>query len=365
VAHSLTLAAVAGAGWILFELLRLVSRFFTHFSAVFLPLFTAALFAVLLRPFHRFWMERARLGPGLSVAAVFVSVFVPLLALLWVLGGIVFGQAAELAVKLPAIAQELRQKLEDLTPAAREMLQRHGLEEKARGLLQENMASLAATAQGFFQGLLQRGAAAAQSVSGLLGWAVMPVYLAYLLPLRPARRLDPAEILPFLKPKTRDDVVFLAREFVQILVTFFRGQFLVALLQGLVYGTLYTAAGLKMGFVIGLMQGLLNVVPFVGTIAGVLVAGPVALLQEGGGLFALAKWAAAFGVGQVVESYYITPKVMGERTGLHPLAIMVAIFFWGTAFEGVVGIFLAIPLTAFGVVAWRLLRRQKYITPIF
>jgi len=64
---------------------------------------------------------------------------------------------------------------------------------------------------------------------------------------------------------------------------------------------------------------------------------------------------------QAIESWILTPKIMGERTGLHPVVIIVAIFFWGTAFDGVLGMLLAIPLTAFVVTAWRL-ARQKYFS---
>ena len=63
---------------------------------------------------------------------------------------------------------------------------------------------------------------------------------------------------------------------------------------------------------------------------------------------------------QAIEGWALTPKIMGDRTGLHPVAIMVAIFFWGTAFGGVLGMLLAIPLTAFFVTAWRLARRKYF-----
>lgn len=87
---------------------------------------------------------------------------------------------------------------------------------------------------------------------------------------------------------------------------------------------------------------------------------PLAFFQEGGGL-ALAFWAVVvFTVVQLIESYLLTPKIMGDQTGLHPLAIIVAIFFWGTALQGIMGMILAIPLTAFLVVFWRL-AREKYI----
>jgi predicted PurR-regulated permease PerM len=67
-----------------------------------------------------------------------------------------------------------------------------------------------------------------------------------------------------------------------------------------------------------------------------------------------------FTVVQLIEGYVLTPRVMGKRTGLHPLAVIVAVFFWGSALQGIIGLILAIPLTAFLVVCWRLLR-DEYI----
>jgi len=72
---------------------------------------------------------------------------------------------------------------------------------------------------------------------------------------------------------------------------------------------------------------------------------------------------AVFGLVQTIEGYLLTPRIMGDRTGLHPMVIIVAIFFWGTALSGVLGMILAIPLTAFLVVFWRL-AREKYVGEI-
>ncbi len=69
---------------------------------------------------------------------------------------------------------------------------------------------------------------------------------------------------------------------------------------------------------------------------------------------------AVFAAVQLVEGYLLTPKIMGDRTGLHPMVIIVAVFFWGTALNGIMGMILAIPLTAFLVVFWRL-AREKYV----
>jgi predicted PurR-regulated permease PerM len=134
----------------------------------------------------------------------------------------------------------------------------------------------------------------------------------------------------------------------------------VALLQGLLFAIGFSAVGLRYGFVLGLVLGFLNIIPYLGSIVGLSVALPLALFQNDGGWVLVAWVLGVFAVVQMIEGYLLTPKIMGDRTGLHPVAIIVAIFFWGSALGGILGMILAIPLTAFLVVAWRL-AKDKYI----
>ena len=91
----------------------------------------------------------------------------------------------------------------------------------------------------------------------------------------------------------------------------------------------------------------------------------VAYLQPEG-IADTGQWGILIGCGitfivvQLVESYLLTPRIMGRQTGLHPVVVIVAIFFWGTALGGILGMILGIPLTAFIIIAWRLLCR-KYL----
>ena len=96
---------------------------------------------------------------------------------------------------------------------------------------------------------------------------------------------------------------------------------------------------------------------------GLATALPVAYLQPEGGLTLVLITLGVFVVVQLIEGYLLTPRIMGDATGLHPMVIIVAIFFWGTALDGILGMVLAIPLTAFGFVAWQLLRK-RYLTPL-
>ncbi len=108
------------------------------------------------------------------------------------------------------------------------------------------------------------------------------------------------------------------------------------------------------------MLGFLNIIPYLGSIVGLAVALPIGYWQEGGGLQLVIWVVVVFALVQLIEAYVLTPRIMGDRTGLHPMAIIVAVFFWGSALNGIAGMILAIPLTAFLVVFWRL-ARERYI----
>jgi predicted PurR-regulated permease PerM len=212
-------------------------------------------------------------------------------------------------------------------------------------------------------GALTAGAGIASWVGKLLGWVVLPVYFAFFLLTDVGRPHHLEKLLPFFKQETRDDAVYLAEQFVDIIVAFFRGQLIVAFLQGMLFAIGFSIVGLKYGFVIGLVLGFLNIIPYLGNLVGLATALPLALFQEDGGWLRVALVLVVFAIVQMIEGYLLTPKIMGDRTGLHPMVIIVAIFFWGTALSGIMGMILAIPLTAFLVVFWRLLR-DKYVREI-
>jgi predicted PurR-regulated permease PerM len=152
----------------------------------------------------------------------------------------------------------------------------------------------------------------------------------------------------------------LARQFTDILLGYFRGQLLIGGILGVLLAAGFSLAGLKFGLLIGLFVGLLNVVPYLGTMLGLGVALPLAYFQADGGAGRLAAVAVVFLLAQLFEGYWLTPKIMGKTTGLHPMAIIFSIFFWGIALDGLLGMILAVPLTAFFVIFWRLLK-VKYL----
>jgi predicted PurR-regulated permease PerM len=297
------------------------------------------------------------------VALVFLSILAPLGLFLWFFGALAATQISDLARKLPELADRAQTFIETQTPQIKQFWDQYGLSGRVQQFMTEEADSIWNAATTVTRSVFSASASAFRSVAATLSWFVLPVYLAFFLMAPPFPRKDWAELLPFLKPDTRKDVVYLIREFINILVSFFRGQLIVALAQGMLFAVGFALVGLQQGFIIGLLLGFLNIIPYLGSMIGLAIALPLSFFQPDGGIGRLASVLAVFAVVQLIEGYYLTPKVMGERTGLHPLVIMVALFFWGTAFDGIAGMVLAIPLTAFLVVFWRL-AKAKYITEI-
>ena len=196
-------------------------------------------------------------------------------------------------------------------------------------------------------GLFAAGASLLSGAISLFGWVVTPVYLAFFLLIPNIQAGAVATNLPFLKPETRKDVLFLLKEFVNLVVVFFRGQLLIALIQGLLFAIGFGVVGLEYGAAIGLALGFLNIIPYLGSMIGLAVALPLAYFQQDGGTLLLVLVLIVFATVQLIEGYLLTPKIMGDRTGLHPMVIIIAIFFWGSALDGVLGMILAIPTYRF------------------
>ena len=116
--------------------------------------------------------------------------------------------------------------------------------------------------------------------------------------------------------------------------------------MGLMLGIGLFLSGVKFGFILGFGAGLLNIIPYFGTIIGLGIIIPVAFFQASGGVLLVVVALTIFIVVQLIEGYYLTPKIMGDKTGLHPTVIIFSVFFWGTALDGVLGMILAIPFSA-------------------
>lgn len=143
----------------------------------------------------------------------------------------------------------------------------------------------------------------------------------------------------------RDTLRAIAAEIDAALAGFIRGQSLVCLLLGLWYAVGLSVIGLDFGFLIGIVGGLLSFVPYVGSLTVLLFSFIVSLVQ-GWPNFKLCLFSlGVFGIGQFLESYVLSPKLVGESIGLHPVWLMFALFACGELF-GFTGLLVAVPLAA-------------------
>jgi len=338
----------------------MIGRFFAAFSSVFLPLAVAGVLALVLRPYYLLLHERLRLPAALALIGVLLSLILPIVAFAWFFGALAFDQLTDLIKSIPEYWDRLRSFVEERYPQLRELAERYELQSRLSSAAEEHVAAIFGGVQSVMGGAWMVGKGFLQGLGWIFSWAVFPVYFAFFLMMDASQVTRVDGLLPFLKEETRSDVFYLAREFVSILVAFFRGQLIVAFLQGILYATGFSLVGLLYGFIIGLALGFLNLIPYLGSIVGLGIAIPLAFFQEGGGTWTAVGVLVVFAVVQSIEGYVLTPRIMGDRTGLHPMAIIVAVFFWGAALGGITGMILAIPLTAFLVVFWRLLR-DRYI----
>ena len=340
-----------------------LARFVGTFQNVLLPPIVAGILAMLLRPYYDLLVKACRgYQPG-GLVLFFLFALIPLGLITWFGGIFAAKQLIRLFEDLPSMLNNILEAGRAVWPQVAPLLEKYGLMSEVDKFLQNPVDIVAKVLRTPWERMLQPITQMFQSVAGLFAWAVLPLYLAFFLMAKPFHSEQMSEFLPFLKKETRDDVVYLFDQFIGILLTFFRGQIIIALAQGVLFAIGFALVGLPYGIVIGMMLGLLNIIPFLGSIVGLSVALPLAYFSDDGGGLRLALTLTVFAVVQIIEGYLLTPKIMGNRTGLHPGLIVFAVFFWGVALGGILGMILAVPLTAFAVVFWRLLKK-KYITEV-
>ncbi len=341
----------------------LIGAFFNRFSSVFLPIVVAAVAALVFQPFYDWLQKKLKLSRGMALVVLLLSAIIPLAAFLWFFGALLVDQLGELVSNVPEWWAATRAWVQERAPKAVAFVENNPYLRQIRQSMEGQQGTIMQGLEAFGRGALSASAGVISWVGALLSWVVTPIYFVFILLADAPGKFDLESHLPFLKAETRKDVAYLFNQFVEIIVAFFRGQLIIAFLQGVLYAIGFSLVGLKYGAVIGLLLGFLNIIPYLGSIVGLGTALPLAFFQPGGGIVTAALVLVVFTVVQLIESYILTPKIMGNRTGLHPIVIIFAVFFWGSALNGIMGMILAIPLTAFLVVFWRL-AREKYVTEL-
>jgi phosphoribosylaminoimidazole-succinocarboxamide synthase len=329
------------AGWLLYSLAPILT-----------PFLAGALLAYIFNPLAQ-RLERYGLSRSMATTAVITLVGLAFLGLVLIITPLFQGQFSELATRLPGALDMARTRFLPWL-------------ERYFGL-QLNL-DLAAIKVWLTQKITQNGVAwlptlktGALALVGILAnLLLIPVVMFYLLKDWDAmiERVASLAPRPWLPTMTR-----VARNMDQVVGEFLRGQFAVMATLGVFYGVALSLVGLDYALPIGLLTGVLSFVPFLGFALGVILALVVALLQFDHWQNIL--WVAGvYALGQGLETYVITPRMVGERVGLHPVAVLFVLAAFGQLF-GFVGVLLAVPLAAVMLVGLRELRTAYEHSPLY
>jgi predicted PurR-regulated permease PerM len=286
------------------------------------------------------WVDRLQRW-RLSRTAAVIVVFIALSALI----------LPALVVLLPMLTEQIAAFMRNI-PEYLDWLQERGLPalglrlpegsipdpEELRRMVSENWSQAGGLAKDVLGTLSKSGVALLGFIALLM---LVPVVTFYLL--RDWDRLV-VWINSVLPLRSRDTIQSLARETDSVLSGFLRGQLLVMLGLGILYSVGLWLAGLQLALLIGLGAGLVSFVPYLGFIVGLLTAS-LAMLVQTQEMLPLLYVLVVFVIGQIVEGAVLTPWLVGDRTGLHPVAVIFAVLAGGQLF-GFIGVLLALPAAA-------------------
>jgi predicted PurR-regulated permease PerM len=178
-----------------------------------------------------------------------------------------------------------------------------------------------------------------------VGLALIPIYAFYLLLEKSGIESKWTNYLPIKDSAFKDELVFILRSINDYMIAFFRGQVLVALIDGILYGIGFLIIGLPYAILLGAAAVVFTIVPFIGAIIIFVTAIIIGFVQFGDWKHPLLV-VVVFAIVQTLESAVVSPRVMKGRVGLHPLTIIIAVMVGTTLLGGLLGGILAIPLTA-------------------
>lgn len=325
-------------------------------SDVLLPFVAGMVLAYLLDPVAR-RAERLGIGRGVSALIIVALVIVALVVIAMAVAPVAAQQFTAFMDDLPGYLTKLQSLVSD--PSRPWLAKIFGGQLPDTG---KSVGSLVSQGSGFIAGFLASIWSGGRAVFSVLSLLIITPVVAFYLLLDWDRVV--ATVDSWIPLQHRDTVHRLARDIDLAIAGFVRGQAVVCLCLAAFYAVGLTLTGLNSGFLIGLMTGILSFIPFVGAASGFLVAAIVAIAQFWPDWTSLLMVAGVFVIGQGLEGYVLSPKLVGVKVGLHPVWMMFSLLAFGYLL-GFIGLLIAIPLAAtIGVLARFALR--KYVeSPIY
>ncbi|THF63215.1 AI-2E family transporter [Pseudothauera rhizosphaerae] len=329
----------AGVGLALLGLFYLLSPILAPFAI-------AAVLAYICDPAVN-WLVARRLPRPLAVLLVIAGIGLLLVLLVGILVPMVVSETSALVRRLPDLVDIFNQR------TAPWLAERFNVEiQLDAAFLRELVREHGTNAQDALRVLFAHARSGGMALIGLAAnLFLIPIVMFYLLQEWPRLLAELRNIVPrpWLERGMR-----IVRDIDSVLSEFLRGQLSVMLLLAVFYSVGLWLAGLRFALPVGVITGLLVFIPYVGFGGGLVLAIMAALLQ-GEGWTPLIGVAVVYSLGQLIESFILTPYIVGDRIGLHPLAVIFALMAFGQLF-GFVGMLVALPVSAALLVGLRELR---------
>lgn len=348
-------AVIALAGWLLIGGM-------SYLQPILIPVAIASIMAYLLEPLVR-WLENRRFSRTLAVITVFVAGIVATACILIGILPAALHQGEVLGQNLPSYTQKAQTLVENTVDELKKFSKSSIFQKPAdpaepvdplteyisstiqKGLLwlQQESPNIAVSTGKFLQ----------KSVGGFLGifgfllsLILVPIFLFFFLKEGKAIANNWSNYLPLRASPLKNEIVSLFTEINNYLINFFRGQLIVSMIDGaLVAICLLVFLRLEFSLIIGLLVGILGLIPYLGVFLVWIPAVIIAAAQYGDWIHPLWVTVIFIGVNQL-DSLIIAPKIVGESVGLHPLTVIISVLAWSLVLGGLLGALLAVPLTA-------------------
>jgi len=338
VAFAIVAGFVAFVIWAVFKLLA-----FT--APAIMPVIMGFFLALFFKPYYLWWKKLVR-NPTLALTVMLLSVAIPLGFLIWYAGAVMVDEISNLISQGPQLVAHVTDWFHATFPNLRALLDKFGVPYAKLGDFYTTYGGTA----------MKAGVGALKCLTGVISVLVTLIFFVFFLMTKERRGGDVVAELPFLRDETKRFVAVQVDTFIDILVSFFQRQTIICLIEGCLYGTGFWLVGLPYGFLIGFALGVINLIPFFGSVICLPLALPLAYFGPGGSGTRLVMVLVVWGCGQLLDGYFITPKIQGNKTGLGYAGVIFSFFFWAIVFGPMLGMLLAIPLSAFCVVLWRAIK---------
>ena len=362
-AAGVTLLAVAVVGAFVLGIVWVVLKVLDLAAPALVPVMMGLFLSMFFKPYYGWFLKRLR-NPTLSLVVMSLTVLIPAGLVLWFAGSMLVEQLSAFVSAAPTIVMRASDWCQTKHPGLYSGLVQLGVPDSAllffTDPVQFSHDILSQLGAQYGGKAVKASFSVVKYLIGVVGWIVTMIFFVYFL-MKPALRgKDCVQQMPFLKVETRNFVAAQIDSFIDILVSFFQRQVVICLIEGLLYGLGFVLVGLPYGFVIGFALGTINLVPLLGTAICLPVALLLAFFGDGGSMLRLIGVTSVWAAGQIADGYAITPLIQGKRTGLGFAGVIFSFLFWSAVFKSLLGLLLAIPLSAFCLVLWRTVK-QRYI----